>query len=106
MIKLIIDDQETRALEGQTVLKAALDAGIYIPNLCYAPDLKPYGGCRLCVVEIAQMRGLPTACTTMATEGMVVRTETPALIDARLSVLDLILAEHPLDCLTCVKNQQ
>jgi formate dehydrogenase alpha subunit len=104
MIKLRIDDREIKAAEGQTVFEAARDAGIYIPNLCYAPDLKPYGGCRLCVVEIEKMRGLPTACTTPAAEGMVVRTDSPALADARRSVLDLLLAEHPLDCLSCVKN--
>ena len=105
MIKLRIDDRDITAAEGQTVLEAARDAGVYIPNLCYAPDLKPYGGCRLCVVEIEKARGLPTACTTPAAEGMVVRTETPALSDARRAVLDLLLAEHPLDCLSCVKNQ-
>jgi formate dehydrogenase alpha subunit len=104
MIKLSIDDQDIFAVEGQTVLEAARDAGIYIPNLCYAPDLKPYGGCRLCVVEIDRMRSLPTACTTPVAEGMVVHTDTPALADARRTVLDLLLAEHPLDCLACVKN--
>ena len=59
-----------------TVLEAAQAAGIYIPTLCYDPDLEPYGGCRLCVVEIEKVRGLPTACTTPATDGMVVHTET------------------------------
>ncbi len=106
MIKLRIDDREIKAAEGQTVLEAARDAGVYIPNLCHSPDLKPYGGCRMCVVEIDKMRGLPTACTTPVAEGMVVRTETPALADARRAVLDLLLAEHPLDCLSCVKNQR
>ncbi|MGI2336310.1 MAG: formate dehydrogenase subunit alpha [Dehalogenimonas sp.] len=104
MIKLKIDGKDIIAVEGQTVLEAARDAGIYIPNLCYAPDLKPYGGCRLCVVEIDRMRGLPTACTTPAAEGMVVSSDTPTLADARRAVLDLLLAEHPLDCLACVKN--
>jgi len=106
MIKLRIDDRDINAVEGQTVLEAARDAGIYIPNLCYAPDLKPYAGCRLCVVEIEKARGLPTACTTVVAEGMVVRTDTPVLADARRAVLDLLLAEHPLDCLSCVKNQR
>jgi formate dehydrogenase alpha subunit len=106
MIKLRIDDREIKAADGQTVLEAARDAGIYIPSLCHSPDLKPYGGCRTCVVEIDKMRGLPTACTTPVAEGMVVRTETPALADARRAVLDLLLAEHPLDCLSCVKNQR
>ncbi|MEL7561616.1 formate dehydrogenase subunit alpha [Dehalogenimonas sp. 4OHTPN] len=106
MIRITIDEREIRAVEGQTVLEAAREAGIYVPTLCSSPDLKPYGGCRLCVVEIDRMRGLPTACTTPVAEGMTVRTDTPAVRDARLAVLDLILAEHPLDCLTCVKNQR
>ncbi|XUW99385.1 MAG: formate dehydrogenase subunit alpha [Dehalogenimonas sp.] len=106
MIRIRINDQEIEAVEGLTVLEAARQAGIYIPSLCYSPDLKPYGGCRMCVVEIDRMRGLPTACTTLVTAGMVVRTETPALTDARKAILDLQLAEHPLDCASCVKNER
>ncbi|PPD58771.1 formate dehydrogenase subunit alpha [Dehalogenimonas etheniformans] len=106
MIRIRINDQEIEAVEGQTVLEAARQAGIYIPSLCYSPDLKPYGGCRMCVIEIDKMRGLPTACTTPITEGMVMRTETPALSDARKAILDLLLAEHPLDCVSCVKNER
>ncbi|APV44480.1 formate dehydrogenase major subunit/formate dehydrogenase alpha subunit [Dehalogenimonas formicexedens] len=104
MIELRINDQVIEAAEGQTVLEAARQAGIYIPSLCYSPDLKPYGGCRMCIVEIEKMRGLPTACTTPVAAGMVIRTETPALTDARRTVLDLLLAEHPLDCASCVKD--
>lgn len=106
MVNLIINDQPITAKEGSTVLEAAKEAGIYIPNLCYQPDLAPYGGCRLCVVEIEKMRGLPTACTTKISEGMVVRTETPAVIEARRTVIDLIIADHPMDCLTCARNQR
>jgi len=89
-----------------TVLEAALAAGIYIPTLCYDPDLEPYGGCRLCVVEIEGMRGLPTACTTPVVEGMVVHTETPAVNNVRRTAVDLMIADHPMDCLTCSKNQR
>jgi len=78
-IKLIIDGQEVEAREGMTVLEAAQAADIYIPTLCSDPDLEPYGACRLCVVEIEKMRGLPTACTTPATDGMIVHIETPAV---------------------------
>lgn len=106
MLKLTINDRQISAVEGQTVLEVALDNGIYIPNLCYAPDLKPYGGCRLCIVEIDGMKGLLTACTTLAAEGMKVRTDSQLLTAARRSILDLMLAEHPLECLTCVKNQR
>jgi len=88
-----------------TVLEAALGAGIYIPTLCYDPDLEPYGGCRLCVVEIEGMRGLPTACTTPVADGMVVHTSTPDVNQVRRYTLELLIADHPQDCLTCVKNQ-
>jgi len=105
-ITLTIDGQEIEAKRGMTVLEAAQAAGIYIPTLCYDPDLEPYGGCRLCVVEIEKMRGLPTACTTPATDGMVVHTNTPAVNSVRRSVIDLLIADHPADCLTCPKNQR
>ena len=106
IIKLTINGREITAKKGATVLEAALGAGIYIPTLCYDPDLKPFGGCRLCVVEIERMRGLVSACTTPATEGMVVRTETPKVNQSRRIVMELIIANHQGDCLVCVKNQQ
>jgi len=105
-INLTANGQEVKAKRGMTVLEAAQTAGIYIPTLCYDPDLEPYGSCRLCVVEIENMRGLPTACTTPATEGMVVCTETPAVNEVRRTAIDLLIADHPLDCLTCAKNQR
>ena len=99
-IYLTIDGTEVQTEKGSTVLQAALSAGIYIPTLCYHPDLLPYGGCRLCIVEIEGMRGLPTACTTPATVGMKVATSTPPLQELRRSFLQLILTEHPNACLT------
>ena len=89
-----------------TVLDAAQAAGIYIPTLCADPDLEPYGGCRLCIVEIENMRGLPPACTTPAADGMVVHTETPTVNKVRTTVLQLLIADHPADCLTCSANQR
>ena len=65
-IRLTINGQGVRVKKGMSVLEAAQAAGIYIPTLCADPDLEPYGGCRLCVVEIEKMRGLPTACTVPA----------------------------------------
>ena len=103
-ITLNIDGRQVVTEKGRTVLQAALDAGIYIPNLCYHPDLSPYGGCRLCVVEIEGMRGLPTACTTQAAEGMVVRTVTPKVQRIRRYALELTLSSHPFDCLVCPSN--
>ncbi len=66
MITLTIDGKKVEAPKGVTVLEAALGAGIYVPTLCYDPDLKPYGACRLCVVEIDGMRGIVSSCTTPA----------------------------------------
>ncbi|MEE9583670.1 MAG: 2Fe-2S iron-sulfur cluster-binding protein, partial [Dehalococcoidales bacterium] len=105
-IRLTINSQEVTARQGMTVLEAAQEAGIYVPTLCWEPDLKPYGGCRLCVVEIGGMRGLPTACTTQATDGMMVETSTPEVNRLRRDVVELLIADHPMDCLTCVKNQR
>lgn len=105
-IKLTINGVEVKVNRGTTVLEAAQAANIYIPTLCADPDLEPYGSCRLCVVEIEKIRGLPTACTTPATNGMVVHTETPAVNEVRRTSVDLLIANHPMDCLTCRQNQQ
>ena len=105
-ITLTIDGQEVKARKGMTVLEVAKEAGIYIPTLCYHPDLTPYGACRLCIVEIENMRGFPTSCTTPASDGMVVRTNTPQIQELRRDILELILTEHPNSCLTCPKNRQ
>jgi formate dehydrogenase alpha subunit len=106
MINITFDGVKFEVPEGVTVLEAALEAGVYIPTLCYDPDLKPYGACRLCIVEIDGMRGLPTSCTTPATDGMVVHTESPAVNQSRRISMELIMANHHGDCLTCAKNQQ
>jgi len=105
-ITLTINGEVVSARKGATVLEAALAADIYIPTLCYDPDLKPYGACRLCVVEIEGMRGLVSSCTTLATEGMVVHTETPRVNQARRITMELIIANHQGNCFTCVTNQQ
>ncbi len=105
-IHLKINGQEVEANPGMTVLEAALAAGIYIPTLCYHPDLEPYGGCRLCIVEIEKMRGMPTACTTKASEGMVVTTNSPALQEIRRDLLNLLLRRFPCECLTCEKRDK
>lgn len=103
-ITLNIDGQEVVTEKGKTVLEAALDAGIYIPNLCHHPDLKPVGACRLCIVEIDGMRGLPTSCTAKAADGMVVKTVTPKVDKVRRIAMELTLAAHPFDCLVCQSN--
>ncbi len=104
-VTLTIDGRPVQAESGQTVLEAANAAGIYIPTLCYHPDLKPEGVCRLCVVEVKGQRVLPTSCTLPVADGMVVDTHTANVREARKIVLELLLANHPQDCLTCSRNQ-
>jgi formate dehydrogenase alpha subunit len=106
-ISLIIDGQKVKAQEEMTVLQAAEAAGIYIPTLCADNELEPYGACRLCIVEIEGMEGLPPSCMTTVTEGMVVHTDTPQVNSFRRNIMELLLADHPMeDCLICFKNQQ
>lgn len=105
-ISLTLDGIAVRVNKGTTVLEAAQIAGIYIPALCDDPDLEPTGDCRLCVAEIEGVPGLPTACTTLATEGMVIRTNTPQVNEARRTALQPILAEHPIECLICDRRHR
>jgi len=95
MIKITIDGKKIQAKKGQTVLEAATDNGIYIPNLCYHPNLKPIAACRLCVVEIENIRGFPTACTTKISDGMNVKTKTSELQKLRKNLIWLILSNYP-----------
>ncbi|HEC80070.1 MAG TPA: 2Fe-2S iron-sulfur cluster binding domain-containing protein, partial [Firmicutes bacterium] len=95
MKSITIDGKKIDVEEGKTVLEAALEAGIYIPNLCYHPDLSPTGACRLCIVEIEGWSGYPTACTTKVEDGMVIHTETEKLKRLRENIIWLILSEYP-----------
>lgn len=103
-IRLVIDGNEVQAPRGATVLRAAELNRIAIPTLCSHKDLSPYGGCRMCVVEIDGVRGYPLACTTEAREGMRVTTTNTALLEIRREVLQLILSEHPSSCLICTED--
>ncbi len=111
MVKLTIDNKPVEVAEGTTILKAARQAGIHIPTLCYFElagmnfENKP-GGCRVCVVEVAGRRNLAPACATDCMEGMVVFTHSQRVINARRTVVELILSDHPTDCLTCAKSGQ
>jgi len=96
-----IDHREVSFPEHVHVLRAAELNGIYIPSLCSHKDLSPFGGCRMCVVEIEGMRGYPLACSTIAQEGMKVLTDTATLREMRKEILQLILSEHPSSCLVC-----
>jgi len=103
MIKVTINDRTVFLSEPVTVLEAAKRAGIKIPTLCFLEGLTPWGGCRLCLVEIERIPRLQTACTTMITDGMVVRTETDEVKRARQAVLEFLLINHPLECPVCDK---
>jgi len=104
-VSLTIDSTKVEAREGTTVLEAAQAGGIYIPTLCADPDLEPYGGCRLCLVEIEGVEGLPASCTTPVAEGMVVHTDTSRVNEVRRCLVELLLSDHPDNCLICSKNQ-
>jgi formate dehydrogenase major subunit len=104
MINLTINGQAIEAPEGSTVLQAARQAGIHIPTLCDHPALKPYGGCRLCVVEVEGSRALMASCTLPVHNGMVVRTTTPKLSAAREFILTLLFSERNHFCMYCQKS--
>ncbi|MBW2265042.1 MAG: FAD-dependent oxidoreductase [Deltaproteobacteria bacterium] len=99
MVKIEIDGKKVEARDNATVLEAALEAGTYIPNLCYHPDLESIGACRLCIVEIEGMRGLPPSCTVKVRDDMVVRTNTKKLKDLRRDLVWLLLTECSKDVL-------
>jgi predicted molibdopterin-dependent oxidoreductase YjgC len=105
MIKLKIDGREIAAEPGATVLEAAQAHGISIPNLCAAKGLSPYGGCRLCIIEIKGRRGYVPACCTPVEDNLEVITETPQIRALRRLTLELILSEHPHACLICSEKK-
>lgn len=106
LVELTIDGTKVQAKPGTKVLKAASDAGIFIPNLCYIPEADlPFGGCRLCYVEV-EGRGLVTACTQPVRDGLVVNTQTPEVDRVRRTAYQLIIAYHNLDCKACWKNKK
>jgi NADH-quinone oxidoreductase subunit G len=101
MPKITIDDQEIEVPDGINVIQAAASAGIEIPHYCYHADLPVDGNCRMCLVEIEKMPKLTPACATVATEGMVVRTNTDKVKQAVRGVLEFLLINHPVDCPVC-----
>lgn len=103
MIKLTIDGKKTEVPEGTSVLDAATKLDIPIPVLCHHPKLSPFGGCRLCIVEIKGSPRPLTSCTTPVSEGMEVTTSTPDIERMRKTIMELILSDHPYECMTCEK---
>ena len=102
MVTLTIDGKLTTVPKGTLVIEAARQVGVMVPHFCYHPKLSPDANCRMCLVEIEKMPRLQTSCSTPVAEGMVVKSSTSTQAqDARKSVLDFILANHPLDCPVC-----
>ena len=99
-ISFSVDGFEFSTDEGQTILNAALDNGIYIPHLCHHPDLEPVGVCRLCGVEL-EGKGLVMSCVTPVEEGMALYTNTNEVISSRRVALELLIARHHFDCIAC-----
>ena len=103
-ITLTINDKPVEAQAGQTLLQVCRDNGIDIPTLCYLEDLFPSGACRMCVVEVEGARGLVPSCAFPAADGQVVHTHSPRARRARKTIVELLLANHPQECLTCVRS--
>ncbi|MBO9580536.1 MAG: formate dehydrogenase subunit alpha [Sphingobium sp.] len=104
MVTLTIDGRSVTVPEGTSVMRAAAESGGSIPKLCATDNMKSFGSCRLCLVEIDGARGTPASCTTPVGEGMNVHTQTPRLQKLRKGVMELYISDHPLDCLTCSDN--
>ncbi|MDP2181501.1 MAG: molybdopterin-dependent oxidoreductase [Actinomycetota bacterium] len=103
-ITLNIDGHDVSVADGTPLIEAAALAGVHIPHLCYCPGLKSTGACRMCVVELEGSSKLIASCSRQAKDGMVVRTDTQRVMDARRFVADLILSNHPGDCMSCDRN--
>ena len=103
-ITLKIDDRDVTVPPGTLVIEAARRMGIEVPSFCYFPGLSLQAACRMCLVEVEKAPKLQTACTLVAMPGMIVRTSTPQVHEARKGMLEFLLANHPLDCPVCDKG--
>src|SRR6266478_442874 len=104
LVTLTIDGQEVTVPAGTSVMRAAALSDVKIPKLCATEQLEAFGSCRLCLVQIEGMKGLPASCTTPVAAGMKVTTQNKQLADIRRGVMELYISDHPLDCLTCPAN--
>jgi NADH-quinone oxidoreductase subunit G len=103
-VTLTIDGKPVTVAKGKTVLQAAIESGITVPYYCYHPGISIDGSCRVCVVKIEKMPKLQTSCSTVCTDGMVVYTREPEVVEARAGVFEFLLINHPLDCPVCDKG--
>lgn len=105
MVQLTINNIKVNAEDGMTILDAAKSVGIHIPTLCHLKNLAPTGACRICSVEVDGQRGLTPACAYPVYDGMVVETNSPRVRRARKTIVELLVENHPQDCLICVRNK-
>ena len=103
-VRIRIDNREIAVEPGTSILRAASEAGVYIPHLCYNKHLSIKGSCRICLVEVEGNPKLQPACSTVVCDRMVVKTDSPPVLDARKGVLELLLINHPIDCPVCDKG--
>jgi len=103
-VQVEIDGLPATVKAGTSILRAARESGVDIPKLCATDSLKPFGSCRMCLVEVEGHKGYPASCTTPIEAGMKIRTQTEALAQLRRNVMELYISDHPLDCLTCAAN--
>ena len=103
-VQVEIDGMPATVNAGSSILRAARESGVDIPKLCATDNLKPFGSCRMCLVEIEGRKGYPASCTTPVEAGMKIRTQTSELSKIRRNVMELYISDHPLDCLTCSAN--
>ncbi len=101
---ITINNKQVWANPGETILTVARREGLHIPTLCYLKDLTPTGSCRICVVEVEGQRNLVPSCAFPVQEGMKIETNSPKVRRARKTIVELLIANHPQDCLVCVRN--
>lgn len=104
MFEISVNNRNVEAEPGETILSALTRAGIEVPTLCHMKKLTPTGACRICVVELEGMAGLVPSCSTPVEAGMRIFTNSPRVIEARKLIIELLLADHPDDCLYCVRS--
>jgi len=104
VVTIEVNGRTVDAQDGETILSAVRRAGVTIPTLCHYEGLPPSGACRMCVVDVEGQRGLVPSCAYPVAQGMKVRTHSPRAVDARTTLVELLLANHPDDCLYCSRS--
>lgn len=105
MINLTINNKRVQGMEGSTILEIAKQNNILIPTMCYLEDVHKFGSCRICVVEVEGAKNLQASCITPISEGMVIHTNSSRVRHARKTLFELMLSDHPKNCLQCARNQ-